>query len=267
MQSARSAEQALRLAGALPRSTRPFICPSCRQHQARRLHATPTLLAESSQPWWRKLADGVFGEKEKAAKAAEVRSSANKEQALVDETRELKTFTAPDGTVYEYARRYDSAVSKAYQPAKTWESLEQIGSASWVKQQLDQGERYKGKLKLDLAQWKRVLHHVAIEALSLKKHGVSLASFYQERRNGKSGNAWAASSHATLKSDHLGNVSVVFEDPSHEKAIMDAAGVGPSPELMRDLGAPNLPLFVPITDPLVKFAVRSYSSPYSYTRT
>nr|POF13103.1 hypothetical protein CFP56_10251 [Quercus suber] len=258
MRSVRSAEQALRLVGSVSKSTPPFICTSCRKHQARQLHTTPTLLAESSQPWWRKLADGVFSGKEKAVKAAEVRTSANKEQALADETAELKTFTAPDGTVYEYARRYDPTVSKDYQPAETGENLERVGSPSWVKRQLDQGERYRGankRIQLDAAQWKRLLHHVAVEALTLRKHGINLANFYQETRNGKRGEAWAASLLATMKADRLGKSTVEFQDPSHEKQIMDAAGIGPPPEVMRDVGAPKLSLFVLIKDPLVKFAI------------
>lgn len=144
MRGARSAEQVLHFTTASSNAARPFICRSCQLHQTRQFHSSPALLAGSDQPWWKKLTDNVFGGKEKDARTEELRVTSNREKATAGEKGVRETFKAPDGTVYEYAQPYDEKVNTTYQPAKTWEDLDRVGDARWVKRRHDQGERYKG---------------------------------------------------------------------------------------------------------------------------
>lgn len=94
----------------------------------------------------RRLRDTIFGSKE--TKAVEA-SREKKQQQQLDElqtqdpsVKEVKV--GADGRSYEVAALVDPSKRSDYIPASTWEQLERVGGAQWVRSRQDQGEQYKG---------------------------------------------------------------------------------------------------------------------------
>lgn len=144
MRSARTAEQALRLAA--PNPSQRYVCRACRAHAARQYHTSRALLAET-KPWTQRLRDSIFGSKE-SRQAADQRDEKHQkrveELATHEDAADLEIITDRKGREYEVAAYVEPSVNKDYVPATTWDGLESMGSEEWMKKRADQGEQYVG---------------------------------------------------------------------------------------------------------------------------
>ena len=136
----RSAEHALRLFADISRQ--PYICRSCRSQAIRQFHSFPPVFAKDV-PFFKRIRESLFGSE---ASREQKRKQEEKEQKAIEEEAER----AKPRTVYIKGRKYNVApvvdpnVNKEYVPATTWDGLERMGSAKFVKEKADRGEKYVG---------------------------------------------------------------------------------------------------------------------------
>lgn len=125
-----------------------WTCHSCRRLQAssqRQFHTTP--IAQAADPWYRRMRNTIFGNKEedRSAKAVETQRDTAQEIAHIrDPHAAITTKTDEKGNVYEVAATVDDRADLDYVPATTWLGLERIGGEEWVRQQQDEGDEYIG---------------------------------------------------------------------------------------------------------------------------
>ncbi|KAK4493697.1 hypothetical protein PRZ48_014882 [Zasmidium cellare] len=187
MRNVRAASQALRLAGESPRQQ--YVCRACLAQASRQFHTSPKSLAE--EPWWKRMRESVFGS-EKSKKAEQSRED-KRQKKLEDVAQrpkgELEQRTGARGVDYVVAEVVDTYTHKDYVSSQTWDGLEMIGSEEWVRKRADMGEQYKGFLarkqtQLTNSQWQRLLHHITVEVLTLKKAGHNVMNVCNPRNDG-----------------------------------------------------------------------------------
>ncbi|KAM0721116.1 hypothetical protein Q7P37_003402 [Cladosporium fusiforme] len=178
-------EQALRLALTQPTlsAQSQFVCRAC----IRQYHPTPAFRAEL--PFWKRMQQSIFGSPEKKA-ASEKRDEAHQKllQEIADQggAEKQQPYFDDQGREWQIAAVVDPSINEKYVQAQRWDGLEWVGSKEWVALSKDAGEAYVGfnprrKLDFSAAEWRRVVHHVAVEVLALAQAERDVNAVYTER--------------------------------------------------------------------------------------
>lgn len=223
MRNTRVTRQALSLATeSTARNT--YICRAClmqtsQQQQIR--HA-------SSEPFYKRIQNSLFGTKE--SKAAE----AHRESARQKQLQDLKSATPEEkeaarekvelhnGQVYEVAEIVDPATHADYVVSRDWKGMERVGGEEWVRRRADGGEKYVGfmpskQVTLGREDWEALLHTVAAEVLALKKAGRDVLQVCHGRVFVEGGEA---TTQGIVVGDDDGKA--VLKAGEKEKAILDS---------------------------------------------
>lgn len=136
----RDSEHALRLATS--RSRQPFVCRTCRAQAVRQFHAS------ASRPFIKRIRESLFGSKE--SKEAERKREEKVQQRIQEQARrdaakeDLVTRVGNKGRKYKVAAIVDPSINPEYVMSTNWDGLKRIGSAKWIKERADPGEKYVG---------------------------------------------------------------------------------------------------------------------------
>lgn len=146
MRNTRVAGQALSLATESAR--RPYICRACLAQATRQLStSTPRNAAASSEPFYKRIQNSLFGTKESKATEKfreEQRVKRLEELKESGADREVEKVEMRNGRVYEVAEVVDPITHKDYIVSRNWRGLESVGGEEWVRQRADSGEKYVG---------------------------------------------------------------------------------------------------------------------------
>lgn len=132
-------DQALTLA--IPPPHRAYICRACLAQGARQFSISRRIDAEL--PFFQRMRNSIFGSKEsnelqKQREAAQQR----KLEKTKAQGQSADRLTRSGG--FEIAEIVDPSTHEDYIASNTWEGLESIGSAEWIKAKDDRGEQYSG---------------------------------------------------------------------------------------------------------------------------
>ncbi|CZT15747.1 uncharacterized protein RCC_01581 [Ramularia collo-cygni] len=266
MRNARLTGQALSLATETARQ--PYICRACLAQSTRQL-STSNPRNASSQPFYKRIQDSLFGSKE--SKAAEERLELAREKQLeairqAGPDEQVKNDESQNEGRLKVAAVVHPTTHKNYVVSRTWKGMERIGSEAWVTQRADQGEKYVGfmppkQVKLEGEDWEALLHNITAEVLTLKKAGRDVLQICNARTFSEEDEC---STRGVIVSNKSG--AAVVENGKQEKAILDSISETPSAErdpeslrieLAQALASGRGQLFMAfkLNDPRVKFAI------------
>lgn len=225
-------EQALRLALTRPSTFAQsnYVCRTC----IRQYHPTPALRAEL--PFWKRLQHSIFGSPEQKV-ATEKREEAHQKhiQELADKGgTEMQPYTDNEGREWQIAAVVDPSINKQYVQAQRWDGLQWIGTKEWVALNNDGKEAYVGfnpRRKLDLtnAQWNRLLHHVAVEVLTLAQADRDVNAVHLERP--VKVEEWMRSARVQIKETN-GVIELQFPTEDTQELIVNAVPQSLAEEIM-----------------------------------
>ncbi|KAH9844824.1 histone transcription regulator 3 [Teratosphaeria destructans] len=222
MRGTRTTEQASRLAISL--SSQQYVCRTCRLHAAHQFSIS-TRAAAPEKPFYVRWRDTLLGLKESsvAAKSQEEKTKQRLGKSDARAPGELGKKHDRRGTKYEVAARVDPSTHKEYVQAQTWDGLEKVGGVKWVKARADRGEPYVGfvprkGINLHDQQWRRLLHHITVEALVLQKAGRGAEEICNPRAVGNKN--WMHTKGAAVQPSVDGGLTVSFTQAELEAQVV-----------------------------------------------
>ncbi|KAF2725064.1 hypothetical protein K431DRAFT_291241 [Polychaeton citri CBS 116435] len=233
----------------------------------RQFHTTP--IPRATEPWYRRMRDTIFGDKE-SEEAKRVQGIQREGAVEMAQTRDpnagLETKTDEHGNVYEIAVSVDKLNDRDYVPATSWHGLDRIGGDEWLRQQQDEGDEYQGfnpgkEVRLSDEQWAQLIHHVAVEALTVQFAGKDILQICADSRSkvlptGEEHTRAAAinSENGTLSWTSHTSEQAVLNSISNETSAPQSGEDAQIPQVKSQSSSQNW-LDFNITDPLVEFAI------------